>query len=244
MTDFVFLHGGGQGSWIWQDTIAELRKKPDGKACRVLALDIPGCGEKRNRDTQGLAFSAIIDELLTDLESAGMTDVVPVGHSQAGTVLPHLVERRPALFRRLVYVACSLPLPGQTVIEMIGDQVHGSDENTVGWPVDPKTTSMRERTEIMLCNDMDAQQTADFMGKLGGDQWPPASYMETNWRFEHLDAVPATYVLCLQDQILPVSWQEKFAERFHSEKILRVDAGHQVMNTRPDVLAEILIGEG
>lgn len=241
--DFAFLHGGGQGSWVWQETIAELHRQSDKNFARALALDVPGCGKKRARDTRDLTFTAIIDELIADLEGAGMKDMLLVGHSQAGTVLPYLVEKRPALFRRLVYVTCSIPLPGQNVIEMVGDQVHGSDENTVGWPVDPKTTSMQERTEIMLCNDMDAQETADFMNKLGSDQWPPASYKETNWRFEHLDAVPAIYILCQQDNILPVSWQETFADRFHAERILRVDAGHQVMNTQPRALAEILLGQ-
>jgi pimeloyl-ACP methyl ester carboxylesterase len=241
--NFAFLHGGGQGSWVWQETIAELHKQSYENFSHALALDVPGCGTKRDRDTRDLTFTAIIDELVADLEAAVISNVVLVGHSQAGTVLPSLVERRPELFRRLVYVACSIPLPGQTVIEMVGDQVQGSDESTVGWPVDPKTTSMQERSEIMFCNDMDALKTVDFMKRLGSDQWPSASYMEKNWRFEHPDTVPVTYVLCQQDNILPVAWQEKFAERFHAEKILRVDAGHQVMNTQPRALAEILLRE-
>ncbi|MNC99561.1 hypothetical protein D3C83_178940 [compost metagenome] len=35
-------------------------------------------------------------------------------------------------------------------------------------------------------------------------------------------------------------WQETFADRFHAQRIIRVDAGHQVQNTRPHALAEIL----
>ncbi len=241
--DFAFLHGGGQGSWVWQETISELHKQIGGNFGRALVLDVPGCGEKRDRNTGGLSFTAIIDELIDDLEDAGLDNVVLVGHSQAGTVLPHLAEKRPALFRRLVYVTCSIPIPGQNVIEMVGNGVHGSDENSVGWPVDPKTTSMQERTKTMFCNDMDSREAVVFLGKLGRDKWPPACYMETNWRFKHLGAVPATYVLCQRDNILPVSWQEKFADRFHAKKILRVDAGHQVMNTQPRALAEILLGE-
>ena len=241
--NFAFLHGGAQGSWVLQEIIAELHAQSDKNVVCALALDVPGCGTKRDRDTSGFTFTAMIDELIADIEAAAMSEIVLVGHSQAGTVLPHLVERRPDLFRRLVYVTCSIPLPGQTVIEMVGDQVHGRDENGVGWPVDPKTSSVQERTEIMFCNDMDAGETFEFMQRLGSDQWPPASYMETNWRFEHLDAVPVSYVLCQQDNILPVSWQETFAERFHAEKILRIDAGHQVMNTQPRALAEILLRE-
>lgn len=241
--DFVFLHGGGQGSWVWRDTIAELHKRADGGVVRSLALDVPGCGEKRGRRTEGIGFNAIVDELLADIEDAGLDNVVLVGHSQAGTVLPYLLERRSELFRRLVYVSCSIPLPGQTVLEMVGDKLQGSDEDAVGWPVDPKTSDVRERMEIMVCNDMGPGEAGDFLGKLGSDQWPAASYRETNWQLGHLDAVPASYVLCQRDKILPVAWQEKFADRFHTEKIIRADAGHQVMNTQPQALAGILLGE-
>jgi hypothetical protein len=47
-------------------------------------------------------------------------------------------------------------------------------------------------------------------------------------------------VVCLKDNILPVRWQEIFAERFKAERLARIDAGHQAMNTRPHALAEIL----
>ncbi len=243
MINFAFLHGGGQGGWVWQDTIAELNKQTTGKFGKALTLDVPGCGEKRDKETSTLTFTSIIDELIADLDSTGMTDMVLVGHSQAGNVMPFMAARRPDLFRRLMYVTCSIPLPGQTPLEMIGDQVQGSNDEQVGWPVDPKTTSAQERLKIMFCNDMDEQQARDFMGKIGKDQWPMSSYTETRWQFEHTGEVPATYVLCQQDNSLPVAWQETFADRLHAEKIVRVDAGHQVMNTQPGVLAKILLEE-
>lgn len=246
MTDginFAFLHGGGQGSWVWRETISALDRQTGGKFGRALTLDVPGCGKKRGRDTKDIAFGAIVDELIADLEEARMTDVVLVGHSQAGTAMAHMVEKRPDLFRRLVYVTCSIPLPGQTVIDMIGDGVHGSDENKVGWPVDFKTTGARERAEIMFCNDMGESEATNFMTRLGGDQWPSDAYAATNWQLSQLDKVPASYVLCLRDNILPVTWQETFAGRFHAEEIVRIDAGHQVMNTRPHALAEVLLLE-
>ena len=63
------------------------------------------------------------------------------------------------------------------------------------------------------------------------------------WRYDHLAAIPASYVVCERDNILPTAWQERFAERFHADRIARIDAGHQAMNTRPQGLAEILLIE-
>jgi pimeloyl-ACP methyl ester carboxylesterase len=237
---FAFLHGGGQGSWVWNETLAALRLQSGGLS-RAIALDVPGCGEKRGRDTTGIDVDDIVDELLADLSRAGMKDVVLVGHSQAGNILPRLAERRPDMFRRLIYISCSSPLPGQTVMQMMGKSRHGENENEVGWPFDPNAAQdMRERYPLMFCNDMRPDQARAFLARLGNDTWPSASYAATDWRYDHLGAIPSTYVVCLKDGVLPVAWQEKFAARFQVQRLVRIDAGHQVMNTRPHTLAEVL----
>ena len=93
---------------------------------------------------------------------------------------------------------------------------------------------MRERTRIMLCNDMDEEAAVACMSRLGGDRWPTCTTSETEWSFKRLNAVPATYIVCLKDNVLPVHWQQIFARRFQAERVIEIDAGHQVMNTRPE----------
>jgi len=102
---------------------------------------------------------------------------------------------------------------------------------------------MEKRYRAMFCNDMDEGQTADFLGKLGKDGWPASSYTFSDWRYDHLRAIPSSYVLCLRDIALPPVWQERFADRLHARRVTRIDAGHQVMNTRPHALAEVLLAE-
>jgi len=235
---YAFLHGGGQGGWVWDETIAAMRAQ--GAGAKMLALDVPGCGVKRGRDTSGIGVDDIAAELLADITAAGLSDVVLVGHSQAGSVMPHMLTLQPGLFRRAVYISCSVPVPGQTVVSMIGDGVQGANPDEVGWPLDPQTYTMAERMVACFCNDMGAEETAAFMGRLGADAWPMASYAHTDWRQDQLGAVPSSYVLCLRDGILPVNWQELFARRFKTERTVRIDAGHQAMTTRPHTLAEIL----
>ena len=36
--DYAFLHGGGQGSWVWEQTIAALECQTNGAFGRALAL--------------------------------------------------------------------------------------------------------------------------------------------------------------------------------------------------------------
>lgn len=243
MTDFAFLHGGGQGSWVWDATIAAMAAQSDGKA-RCLALDAPGCGAKRGRDTGEIPFPDIARELIADIEAEGMSDVVLVGHSQAGMTLPQMAEFASSLFSRLVFVACSMPLPGKSTLDQMGNGRHGEKEDEVGWPVDPDNSTMEERFRAMFCNDMDEAQADAFLARLGKDMWPPCCYSYSDWKCDHLADIDVTYVLCLQDMALPPAWQVKFAHRLHADRIVRIEAGHQVMCTRPQALAEILLAEG
>lgn len=242
MTDFVFLHGGGQGSWVWDETIAALAAQSGG-AARCLALDVPGCGTKRGRDTEGTAFAGIIRELAGDIDAAGMKDVVLVGHSQAGTALPAMYAHRPELFGRLAFVSCIAPDPGLTVVDMTAKRMREQGHTEGSRALTDESLSMLERYRIMFCNDMPPPQAEAFLAKLGQDGWPRSSYTETGWTYDHLAAVPVSYVLCVRDAILPLEWQERFASRVHARSTPRIDAGHQVMNTRPQALAEVLLIE-
>ncbi len=238
--NYVFVHGDLLGSWVWDETIAALDRQTDGAFGRALALDVPGCGLKRSRATDELTLEDVATELIEDIKTAGMENVVLVGHSQGGQAMALMAELQPELFRRLVYVSCLIPLPGQDSAQMMGTGLHGSNSGEVGYPVDPTSSDPHDRFAAMFCNDMDQEQAAAFLAKLGADKWPPQTYSFTEWRYDHLDQVPATFVLCLRDQSLPTAWQEVFAARFKVDEIVRVDAGHQVMNTRPEALAEIL----
>ncbi len=242
MTDFVFLHGGGQGGWVWDETIGALHTQSGG-AARCLALDAPGCGAKRGRDTKHMEFADINRELVQDIEASGFRDIVLVGHSQAGMNLPDMASLRPDLFSQLVFVTCMAPLPGQTTLDQMGLGRHGQYEHQVGWPVDPVTHSMAERYRTMFCNDMTPAQANAFLARLGGDMWPAACYSHEEWRRDHLADLAVSYVLCLKDMSLPLAWQERFAERLHARRLIRIDAGHQIMNLRPHALAEALLAE-
>lgn len=234
--NFVLLHGGGQGSWVWAETIAALRQQA-GDAVRILALDVPGCGTKRGRPTDAIEVPEIVAELIGDIERAGIEDAVLVGHSQAGTILPRLIAARPERFSRVIYVSCVAPVGGQTVLTW-QDGMPEADS-----AYQPAAGDMRARYRAMFCNDMNPAQAEAFLSRLGPDGWPASSYRFSGWEYAHLGGLPGSYVLCLRDATLVPAWQEIFAQRLCAANIVRLDAGHQAMNTRPQALAEILLRE-
>ncbi len=247
MTDFAFLHGGGQGGWVWDETIAALKQQTgmqqSGETHRYLALDVPGCGKKRGRDTAAIGFDEIVDELVSDVIGAGFADVVLVGHSQAGTVLPRMAKAAPGLFGRLVHVSTIAPDPGADVIEMSSRRMTAERSDAVNRSFFDEAMPAAERFGLKFCNDMASDQATQFLAKLGEDTWPRSSYEVSDWTYGGGCPVPVSYVLCLRDAVLTLPWQERFAQRLGATSLPRIDAGHQAMNSRPQALAEILLGE-
>ena len=233
--DYAFLHGGGQGGWVWAETIAALQAQ-SGDGARATAFDLPGCGAKRDQDTSQLTVRAVAEAFVADLANSGMKDIVLVGHSNAGTILPLVAEMRPDLVRRYIYVACIAPPPGESIRGMITRRraaTAAKDETMSGG-----------RLREMFCNDMSEDYAAAFMARLGFDHWPTlAALDEAGWRYDHLEDKSATFVICLQDQAEIPEWQDVYATRLQVQRRVRIDAGHQVMNTRPHGLAEIIRAE-
>ncbi len=244
LRDIVLLHGGGQAGWVWAETIMAIRLEAGGAAGRILTLDVPGCGAKRAHDTREMSLPEVIAELAEELDAKDVCNALLVGHSQAGTLLPGLILSRSDRIARAVYFTCAAPSQGQTLAQMMGHGLHGSAENEVGWPLDPAVTSPTDLFRAAFCNDMDEDLSRSFLAKLGSDNWPAAcGNAWTSWPYDAARHVPATYVIALADQILPVAWQERFAARLNADRLVRIDSGHQGMNTRPFSLAEILIAE-
>jgi pimeloyl-ACP methyl ester carboxylesterase len=242
MRDIVFLHGGGQGGWVWDETIAAIAQQSGG-AARCLALDGPGCGANRGRDIATISWDELNDELVADVAASPLRGAMLVGHSQAGTHLPVLAARGPELFGKLVFVSCVVPDPGLTVIEMTGQRMRAEVQTQGNAAFADPAMPMRERFRAMFCNDMPPAWAETFLDKLGADTWPASCYAQNAWSYEHLADLPVSYVLCLRDAILPLAWQERFADRVRARTTHRIDAGHQVMNTRPQALAEVLLLE-
>lgn len=231
--DYAFLHGGGQGGWVWDETLAALKQQA-GDAVRAIAFDLPACGRKRDQDTSKLTVHEVAAAFVADLEASGMSEIVLVGHSNAGTIMPLVAKLRPDLVRRYIYVSCIAPPPGVSIWDMKMKGHMSADGKSISGG----------RLRQMFCNDMNEAYADAFMAKLGYDNWPTLNALhETGWRYDHLADKPSTFIFCLQDRAETPEEQETAASRFQVQRRVRIDAGHQVMNTRPHTLAEVLLHE-
>src|SRR4051794_223796 len=104
MSMFGLVHGAYHGAWCWDLLVPKLQKLGH----TALTVDLP------IEDPQAGA-SAYAEAAVTAFQSAG-DDLVVVGHSLAGLVIPLVAERRPV--RQLVYLCALLAEPGRSYDEV------------------------------------------------------------------------------------------------------------------------------
>lgn len=237
--DFAFLHGGRHGGWCWERVIAAMAGRPG--VGRLAALDVPGCGIKRGRDIADITLAQAVAELNQDLRDQGLRDVVLVGHSLAGIMLPAMALADPALFRELIFLATCVPREGESVADQMGTAKHWGDPDAMGWPLDPAATPPLEMQRAMFTPDMTPADMAWIMRETQQDNWPPQVVPTRMDRTGFIGLKPVSFIVTLRDPILPQAWQGRFAERIGTTGFYSLDTPHEPFVTHPQETADLLL---
>jgi pimeloyl-ACP methyl ester carboxylesterase len=243
----VLVHGGAHGAWCWERLLPFL----DGDA---LAVDLPPKsvrgGPQRHEplpELRTLTIADFADSTLGDVEAAGFERFVLVGHSMGGLTISEVARRVPDRVEHLVYVSCMAPPEGASAIEALPEDLramtreaveearHGGD-NPIGG-LDEQTT------RAMFCNDMDEEQTRFVLDRTGTEA--AGVLAEPVSRVGIPPELPKTFVKLLRDQSLPPDHQDVLAQNLRDSPggevdVVAIDAGHDVMISRPKELADVL----
>src|SRR3974377_740654 len=109
----ILVHGGAHAADCWELTVAELAtQEPE---LRVLAVDLPGRAT-RPGDLATITIADFVNSVVADVEDAGLGEVVVVGHSMAGLVVPGIVAKLGATrVREMILLAAFVPPQGFSV---------------------------------------------------------------------------------------------------------------------------------
>lgn len=256
-TDFVFIHGGASGAWKWQPTLDALKTIGGNRIGKLLAVDFPGCGTKRDWDVSSVTFEDEVQIVLKEVEDAGIRRAVIVGHSLAGTILPVLVVRRPDLWRRSVFLTCIVPEEGQSSLDLLGPDLGREDFEHLGIPAHVRGLGAAEvRNAMWTMNPMpegwvrhpwggmmDEATAKAIIERTVGEKRSPAIHRTKVSRVGFHGLRPVTYIVGLRDATMTPAWQQRFIERLGDAAVQRVefDAGHNSMVTHPAELAALLL---
>jgi pimeloyl-ACP methyl ester carboxylesterase len=229
LTPIVLVHGGGHGAWCWEPTRTQLR-------ARTLAVDLPPVSMRRGPDrfavppgTEDLRLADWAQTVLEAADAEGFDRFVLVGHSLGGLTLGETARTAPERVAHLVFVSALVPPEGKNAVEalppaFIERVANGLTDDLV-----------RE----MFCNDMDEEQTRFVLAQVGGDVVQIMTEPVT--RAGIPPSMPKTYVRLGRDNGLPIAAQDaSIAELGPGVDVIDLDVGHNVMISRPDLLAPIL----
>ncbi len=226
MVTFGLVHGASHGAWCW-DRVEPLL---EARGHRVVAPDLPcddadaGLGE----------YAGVVIDVL-----GAADDVVLVGHSLGGVVIPVIAERRPV--RGMIFL-CSVPTgPGPAIDADLADMVtpafadgarefdaHGGDR---------LVPSAAAEVWYQDCAPADAAWAVE---RLRFQSRRPLAEPSPLARWP---AVPLEVVLGRDDACVRMSWALPAARaRLEGREPVLIDGGHSPFLARPEELVDVLDG--
>ncbi len=227
MTNYVLVHGSSHGAWCWERLLPHLRR--DGRVERVIAVDLVGHGARlKERDHALIRREDYVDDVVRAIEGEDLWDVVLVGHSMAGYVVPPIATRVRARLKHVVFVAGGVAREGQTPEGVMRELDHLGIAEHADLPP-------RQR----LFHDVD-DATAQW-GQKHLTREPPLALTEPIMRCAFPQGLPHTYVVTLKDRVLSPAMQRELLKKLPAPEVVELDAGHAAMLSQPEALARVLL---
>ncbi|WP_225847487.1 alpha/beta fold hydrolase [Streptomyces sp. HPF1205] len=268
----LLVHGFFHGAWCWGDVTLELAAR----GVASVAVDMPGHGLRAARPAAStrrphassdfasekspiahLDLDAAAALLAEQARRAGRGEpVVAVAHSMGGAALTRAAEDHPELFRRLIYVTAYMPASGVPCLAYPSlPQAEGgqslalltADPLEIGaLRVDTAADDLRPAIRSAFYGDVD-QATADAAIALLGSDAPTAMATQpTTLTPQGWGSIERTYVLCTQDNTIPLALQRLFVSQADSAfphnrtHVVTMEAAHSPFLSAPDRLAGII----
>ena len=224
MSSFVLIHGGAHGPWCWEKLIPHLEQSQAVDA--VVAVDlIADALAIAPIPVNDITSAHYVNGVVARLERLDMRDIVLVGHSMAGITVPGVAHRLSDRVRRVIYLASSNPVVGQSI------------EQLMQHPLSPLSRAVG--FEEMFCNDLGEEDAQWLLSNLRAD--PPTPFAEPVLQAGLPAGMPSTYVVFEQDRALPQAFQLEQARNAKVDEIRRFDAGHSGYISRPEAMAKLLL---
>ena len=221
----LLVHGAWCGGWVWEPVVEVLSER--GVAVEVIE-QLPSAGP----DAAELGdLQADVECVRARLETLG-EPVVLCGHSYAGVVMTELAWH-PAITGS-IYLSAFWPAEGQSLLDLVGgrppDWIVAGDGGSL------TITDDVARAHEVLFGDLGADRAARLHQQLVAQS--AASFLAPAGATTR--AHPVTYVLCAEDQAVPVRLQEAMAAA--ADDVVRLQSAHFAQLSHPDELAELLAG--
>ena len=248
MTDFLLVHGAGQGSWAWSKVWGRMTApeehpptlhKPR-RANRVHPIDLPGHGPDAQGDTAAVRLEECIEAIAYEVEHEGLRDLVLVGHGISAGIVLRAAAELPTPPKRLVMVGGIVPERQRTFMSTCSGRVRA------GYRLLSMLSSISGRelrfphpfVNSFLCNSMETMDIVRILGFFGP---LPTRLLNSRLGLEGELPAPVSSIVLTNDRLVSAQAQRRTAERLNCEDIAEIDACHMGAWERPGELAEALL---
>jgi len=249
MTDYLLVHGAGQGAWIWgpvwgyltapEEHPPTLHKRR--RANRVHPIDLPGHGADAGGDTSEIRLEECVQAITRTAEREQLKDLVLVGHGFSGSLVVQAASEMTVPPKRVVLVAGIVPAPQRPLLSACPARTR-----TAFRLFSMLSSLSRQEFKLpssaingFLCNGMDSMEVVQLLGFFGP---LPTRVLKSRLPMETSELpCPVTYVMLTQDKVFSPDAQARVAERFEGVETVEIESCHQVMAQHPQELAEVLL---
>ena len=223
MPKIIFVHGMNGTAESWNT----IPNKVADAGYDVHAINLPGHDTdmglmdifNSGQYHSGLSMDDYIDAIASAFPAGDARDVVLVGHSMGGAVISHVAQKYPERVLQLIYVAAMLPDSGESVSSII-DAIKAENVPVI------KTLGdyLPHLSELRLVLQPEEPLAALFT------------------RSPAFDALPRGYILCQEDDVIPLKIQEKmlvaYATASAKTGVKKLPFSHLLQYDNPQVLFE------
>jgi pimeloyl-ACP methyl ester carboxylesterase len=235
MKTYLLLHGAMRGAWLWHKIVPILEKNGH----RAIAYDLPGHG-KRAAERTNQNMSDYVRDVHSFITEKDLSDLILVGHSMSGIIITRLAEEAPERIRHLVYCAAVVPGDDEALLDLLTPERQEALRKLEG-----RITEIHGPLEMLRplhFTDLEGEEKEFYLKQMTPQ--PAAAFYEKIFckRFPGL-TIPRTYILGLKDRSIPPERARQFASRLGVQPV-EIDAGHDLMVSRPDAVAGVLLAIG
>jgi pimeloyl-ACP methyl ester carboxylesterase len=228
---FVLVHGGGHGGWCWRACANELRARGH----EVYAPTLTGFGDRAHLPAPD--FETFVTDIANLLAFEDLDDVVLVGHSMGGVIIPRVAEAMPDRMRRLIWLAAVVTDDGESLLQATPQSEWIARAVTIG----ADGTAHTDAELIIEANLQDGSPQQRAFVRDRHLAYPPHALVEPGRLRAFLAlGIPTSYVIADYDRTIEPHVCEMFAARLPGATRGRVAAGHDCMVSRPRETAAAL----
>ena len=233
MTTYVLVHGGGHGGWCWQRAARLLRDSGH----EVYSPTLTCFGERSHLATTGVTFDTFVRDVTNVFEFEDLHDVVLVGHSMGGVIVPRVAEEVADRLRRVVWLAAVVTNDGESLLDAVPQSPWIAKAVTIG----ADGTAHTDPDLILDANIHDGTEEERAFVRDRHLPYPPHALTERGRLTAFLTlGLPTGYVIATDDRTIEPPVAVRFAARLPGADVREVPGGHDCMITRAPEVAAVL----